>query len=779
MIKAYISASTADKPSVQKLCSTATLQIMDFGRPLERMAILDQEIVQAIAPTEHAADKVDKQRAKVLKKRANIESKMAALSDELVDLAKASHWKKASRTAAIVITLGLRFESIASDKLVDLMVRGAIDTHPGLRGLYSGALVALFALIDSRANAQHKYENYIIDKAYLPAKIQVQTKREEPNWTKEYLESFARPEAEYYVDHDYPGWLVWDKTMPAYKANPKTDIEYDKAEQQTLNQIGKILDRQWFSALFDYFKQEPRDAGADRFRVSNAMLLHYAFELLHHGSTAASLSDIRTEIARVFEDGTDKHQHRATAEILGALLSSTVDKSLELRSQIWEYVFPIVQRIFADGLTPENSSYWITFLHMVLQGKDPRRSWPLVESLALFRLDMTSNAAFKESSKIQLLQQCVTDLGWHFQLEKPVIEDFLNHLDHPYKGVREAMGVTLATLYRTRYHESYRGVGTFIDSQRKASSIGLPPYQPSEDFTKTIHNIFERLERWRHQRTPGQQTPSSYTSGGKTMLLWLDSALSSFECTELLQFFPNLFMEQLLHMMDVKEDQELQGLAYHVFRHLPNIPHRLGEDSEFIASLIRIGTQSPLWHQRLRVLINMQVIFFRRLFLLSREQQQGLYDCVAAMLEDSQLEVRLGASTTLSGMIRCSPVEMRTTMIDDLNRKFTKMLIDSPLPKKPKGNPSAPSTGTSTPTPEHSKLVLTRHAAVLGLGALVQAFPYSSPPPSWIPGVLATLANKANNDPGMVGKSVKSILSDFKKTRQDTWQMDLKVRSKL
>ena len=68
---------------------------------------------------------------------------------------------------------------------------------------------------------------------------------------------------------------------------------------------------------------------------------------------------------------------------------------------------------------------------------------------------------------------------------------------------------------------------------------------------------------------------------------------------------------------------------------------------------------------------------------------------------------------------------------------------------------------------------------MLGLGALVQAFPYISPPPEWIPGVLATLANKANGDPGVVGKSVKSILSDFKKTRQDTWHMDLKVSLQL
>ena len=63
-----------------------------------------------------------------------------------------------------------------------------------------------------------------------------------------------------------------------------------------------------------------------------------------------------------------------------------------------------------------------------------------------FRLDMSTNAAFKESSKINLLHQCIIDSGWHYQLEKPIVEDFLAHLDHPYKGVREAMGQTLATI---------------------------------------------------------------------------------------------------------------------------------------------------------------------------------------------------------------------------------------------------------------------------------------------------------------------------------------------
>ena len=782
MIRTYLAACEVDRPSVQKLCSTGTIQIMEFGRSGERMAVLDQEIISLIAPAEADVEAaINKKRERVKKKRAATEAKKANLTEELVNMTRHAHWKTASRTAAVVVTLGFRFETLASDNLIDLIVKGTIDTHPGLRGLYSGALVALFSLLSTRVACNHQYENYILDKQNILGKIEVGTKRDQPEWTEEHLASFARAETAYYIDHEYPGWLVWSSKMPAYKSDIRETEELDDEEKRVVHSIGSQLDREWFKSLFHYLLQEPRDSGSDRFRVASAMMLGYAFDLMLDNHTSATLDEIKEEIKTAFGDGSDKHKHRATSEILGGLLGASYDKSMEVRSMLWEFAMDMALKIFNDGLTPENSGYWTTFLHLLIQGKDPRRSWPLVEWLADFRLDMSSNAAFKESSKITLLHQCIADAGWHFQLEKPILQNFLEHIDHPYKGVRDAIGQTLAAIYRSRYHESYKDVATLMETQRDSSSLGLRPYPLTGDFSATINDVFTRLEAWRKERTPGQQTPSSYTSGSKTVLLWLDSMLSSYECTLLTPFFHTLFIEALLHMMDVKEDQELQSLAYHVFRHIPNIPLREGEDADLIASLIRIGTTSPLWHQRLRVLINMQVLYFRRLFLMTTSQQRVLFDCVADMLLDSQHEVRQGAMTTLSGMIRCSRVAFREDMVTNLNKKFTKMLLDNPLPKKQTragqlaSGGSAPSTGSSTPTPEHTRLVVTRHAAVLGLGALVQAFPYTSPPPDWVPEVLTTLANKANSDPGVVGKSVKSILSDFKKTRQDTWAMDLKV----
>lgn len=772
LIKAFIEVTGADKPSVQKLASNATFQVMDMGKAMERMVILDKSVVEAIAITIDCGDdeivqrKIIKRRDFIKSKRARIEGKKASLAKELIEMTKTAHWRKVSRTAAIIVNLGTRYDTIASDEMITLVTKGSIDQHPSLRTLYSGALINLFSIVQTRAITGHSFEKYLLNEEELPDKISVPIKAEDPNWTEEYLNMFTKSEAKYYVDFDYPGWLVWTKKMPAYLPNPP-QMPYDDVETDVRKKIGALLDHSWFSNFFAFMKQEPRDAGHDRFRMSSTMLLTHAFDLVFSGLARATFKDIKDLTQTVYGDGSDKHQHRATAEIMGALLSCAPDLTPEQRQETWEYVFPIIRDIFQDGLNPDNSGYWTTFLHVVLQTKDPRRGWPLVDWLSSFRLDMDSNAAFKESSKIYLLQQCIADAGWHFRLEKPILEDFMKHLDHPYKGVREAMGQTLAAIYRTRYHESYKDVATLIKAQKEASSIGVRPYEPTPEFTKMITEVFNQLEVWRGQRPAGQQTPSSYTSGGKTVLLWLDSMLSSYECTQLVQFFPNVFTEQLLHMMDIKEDPELQSLAYHVFRHLPNIPHRQGEDAEFIAALIRIGRTATSWHQRLRILINIQVIYFRRLFLMSEQQQLDIYDCVSAMLQDQQLEVRMGASTTLSGMIRCSPVALRDRMVQRLKQQFTDTLTKNPLPKR---------RLPGTPTPEQNRLVLVRHAAVLGLGALIQAFPYTSPPPGWYTDVLATLARKAAADPGMVGKSVKSILADFKKTRQDTWHVDVKVR---
>ncbi|KAH6618212.1 hypothetical protein B0J18DRAFT_274025 [Chaetomium sp. MPI-SDFR-AT-0129] len=768
LMRLYIATAGVDKASIQNLGSSALYPLLEFGKPLERMIIFDRDVVNTIRPAEDdCAAAIQRRHDFIRERRTRVEQKKAALGLELTEKARESHWKVANRCTIFALNCTLRFDTIANEQFIDLVGHGANDQHPSLRSNYLSAFSAIFSAIDMRAVYKQEYRNYLMEDELDENEVILPVPTDDENVTDKFLAQFEDYDhPEHFVDADHPGWLVWGKQLKVSRADPKPFVAYGEVETRVREQIGGIITKDWFKKCFDYLKQEPRDSGSDRFRMQHAVLLMSVFDLMYYGKTAATFDDVVELTKEVYGDGSDKHQHRATSEILGALLTGSMDDPKEMRDKAWGFAAPMMLKIIADDLTPDNLSYWMTCLHVIIDGKDPRRYRELSEALASFRLDMTSNAAFKESSKLQLIEFIVNDAGWHFRHEQPILEDCLAHIDHPYKSVRESIGRVIATVYRTRYHESFRDVSTLLEQNKAESSLGIRPYQPTEAFSAAIRDVFARIETWRHERTPGQQTPSSYTSGSKTALIWLDSMLSSQECIQLVPFFPDPFIDQLLHMMDVKEDPELMKLAYHVYRHLPNIPFRSGEDDAFIAALIRVGKTAASWHQRLRALVNMQVVYFRRLFLTQPAQRQMLFDAVGDMLADPQLEVRDCASATLAGMIRCSPAPIRNPIIYQLKDRFERQLKLNPMPKR-----KVP--GTDTPV-DNQKQIVRRHAAVLGLGALIEAFPYATPPPTWMPEVLAGLATRAANDPGVVGKATKAILAEFKKTRQDSWGVDQK-----
>src|SRR5690606_5379894 len=118
--------------------------------------------------------------------------------------------------------LCLRFKTLAPPQFVDLVARGTIDPHPGLRGYYLQAFTSLFQGIDVRAVYGHDYRNYLLEKEVGDRnRIDIQVEHGSAEFTRDFLKAFETPEgAEYMVDTDHPGWLVWGKKFTAYRAKP-------------------------------------------------------------------------------------------------------------------------------------------------------------------------------------------------------------------------------------------------------------------------------------------------------------------------------------------------------------------------------------------------------------------------------------------------------------------------------------------------------------------------------------------------------------------------------
>jgi len=361
--------------------------------------------------------------------------------------------------------------------------------------------------------------------------------------------------------------------------------------------------------------------------------------------------------------------------------------------------------------------------------------------------------------------------------------------------VRKEVGIILSTMTTLNRNVSFNNVEEVIKASMEAPSTGFPGWVASEDFRENMQHIARKLEQWRHERVPGQTAEASnYITGASTILNWWQSVIIGTACMVILPFVAEFILPETLHMMDVKEDMELMASASSMLRFIGNAPFAPELMPGMVETIEKVSSERRQWHHRLRIMVVIQVFYYRQLFVLSKNERKRLFDAVILLLNDPQLEVREAASATLSGMVQCTKFDEKNLVLPLLER-FRTGIVMNPMPKRrPQGGPSAsgistpqahgiftpPRSGASTPEGletlrlnKDTETLVRRHGAVLGLSAIITAFPYEIP--DWMPSTLAFLANKASGDRGMISLSVKKTLGEFKKTHQDTWVMDQKL----
>jgi len=150
----------------------------------------------------------------------------------------------------------------------------------------------------------------------------------------------------------------------------------------------------------------------------------------------------------------------------------------------------------------------------------------------------------------------------------------------------------------------------------------------------------------------------------------------------------------------------------------------------------------------------LQVFYFRQLPLISEFMVGLILEVLCSRLDDDVVEVREIAATTLSGIIRLSPRRSVLTLKD----RFVRLAKSSEIP--------------SRESPLYTIRVRQRHAAILGLTALLDSFPYTIE--RWMPTVLTSVLTEYTYDPIPISTTIAKCVSNFRKTHQDTWHEDCK-----
>ncbi|KAF9193043.1 hypothetical protein BGZ51_004276 [Haplosporangium sp. Z 767] len=724
-------AHHADKPSIQALIRKCFLEYIINLTNVSFKTLVSKEFsacvdkFNAIHDLDYDSDTLSRAANKAKNRRLNNIKAYDNLVVSLTELVQNEglHWRYQTMTMSF-IELFMRPEIPCSREIVEFETKSLLSEMPTVRRLALSTLTVIMVNLKIRAFAQGDTYSLIIRKATNPLRKSVTLPEDiSENFTWEYLKSsvaeinYEHPESSLLNDAVSTGWLAWPKSFEAYL--PRTDDfempPIDPESQTVYDHLEQFFSQASFwETLVEFMAQEPvRGEGHDSFNGDYARLYKSIFGLWED----KFLDVVEPVIAKLCSRVDDKNAQRTAAELVGGLIRGSKHWKKRSLDQMWTWLTPLLKKAF-QLCTPDSLVYWERFVKYCCLRRDPRRILPLITLIFNTPLDKDSTAAFSESKNLFFTRAVLVTLSWRISLLTPSLrEDCLQHVAHPYKQVREILGPVINELFQIAPHPSYKNVKDFLRIQKQACEV--------------LAWVFQALSSYRVQATYGVVLP---------------------------------LVPELFQMQDIPDDQDLQQLATLSLLQFARYVYPASMVPKTVDLFYRMLKESTSWHIRSNVLPVVQIFFYTNLFSMDVEMMVKVMDAVSGMLLDPQIEVRQLAASTLSGIVRCSQRDATQTLI----ARFKELLLSTPLPLRPKRERA----GSKVPLPEgYSEALVKRHAGVLGLSSLLDAFPYDVP--KWMPEVMVFLSGYFS-DPPPVSTTVKKVFGDFKRTHQDTWHEDQK-----
>ncbi|KAJ3416755.1 hypothetical protein HDV05_000129 [Chytridiales sp. JEL 0842] len=686
-----------------------------------------------------------------------------------------SHWRVVAMGKTL-LDMYIQDKHPISLSLVNQLLKGLVEEHPTVRALALRTMTRVFRYLKARARKAG------LDRTRALSRNEKMTSTGK-EFAAQYL-SASTATAQWgsadFHDSVIVGWFCWPTEMKLYRQAPASfDIinddpllslpYYDPDSKEALMAIYTALSStELWEKLSAYHCQESSNS-RESFNLQFSRFINV---MANQFEDRFNETCIRPVVESLLKDPADKSKQRAGVEILAGLLRGSKHWSEAKMAKLWAWTLPLITSGLQSS-TAESLKYWVEFLNNISGNRDPRRIMPVVQLIFSNKLDPTSQSFFSESKKLYFMKVLLSAFSWRLHsLLIPQLRMFLACIRNPYKQVRETLGSTISEVVQLLWYPSTSLLESIGNSIRSEGSLklssevhcmpGVVPLLLVPEVDGLIKKVLVDMEEWRAVQRESNIIPTDYCHASKTVLSWLfDSMLRStlvgtFSATQLL-------MPEVFKMINY-DDNDLQQSLSAVLSVYPLTPHTQDLTPKVINLLLTSMANNSVspspdakWHVKTKLLPILQVFYFRHLHLISKEVGVHVLESVAAMLEDPQIEVRNLAAVTLSGLIRCS----QRDALGSLKVRFEAQLRATKSAKKK-------IAGTTT---DQGKLI-TRHAAVLGLTALVAAFPYEVP--EWMPDVLIVLSS-CLQDQAPIKSTVTKAFADFRRTHQDTWQDDMNV----
>ncbi|KAF9472467.1 hypothetical protein BDN70DRAFT_886944 [Pholiota conissans] len=558
-----------------------------------------------------------------------------------------------------------------------------------------------------------------------------------------------------FYDKNPPGWLVWNNSIALYMqphSSESTFQPWESASEDAIQAVREITTgSEYWENLSTYYSEENHETTIIQDNVSCVKSI---FQLLEDEPFKA----LRPVLDRLISDK-DQDKQRAAAEFLAGVLGASKHWPTQKQDALWTWFTPHMSTIFRKNIKSDTLSIWTSFLEYMFYHKDPRRLQPLVDFLldAFTNLDFNAELSFDAVKVIALYRAFFEELGRKFMpwVDATVDRSWVEiHSEHD--DVRAFISEILAFSQNIKWRPrpSIPTPEVFVQECHMAPMDNDIMSMRGTFHQGRIEELVGKFKEWRIARVPGVRAfQSSYDRVGVTICKWLYQSVHDLHAISTFDYILPL-MHELFRFTEINDNNNLASRASSLLVRMCGVTPPVPLINPILEAIFDTIQNSPSWRVRLKALPLVQVFYFRHLPLISEVKIVEMLEVLCRCLDDEIVEVREMAAVTLSGILRLSPRRSVLTLKD----RFVRLLKNSHIPGRQ--------------DPGYNKAIRQRHAAILGICALVDSFPYTVE--KWMPELLTTILAEHTYDPIPISTAVRKCAGNFKRTHQDTWHEDSK-----
>lgn len=759
-----------DNKDVNELAQDLFKNLIGTISAPSKYCLIDHALVDSIRPPDEFIDLEIKAVSLAKEKKRKIYlDKLDKLEDSVVVIEKHNtHWKTTTLNIKFLVDLQTDYNRPCSNDVFQLLTKSASFDHP----LVSRLAIKGITKILKKFYVLSAYEydlSKILDLEYVVKDLKVIDT--EPHggesyyhtWRKE-LKNVDHPN--YFIDHRVEsGWLFWDKTMRAVTSEPCFKLTLNERDESIVRGFSKCVNKEWLKNIVNLWIADNEANSA--FQGTDVYMIESLVLLLSNGWIENMLfQDLLDIIGDVYER-TEKSTHIVSCEMIAGILMGAKVFNTEMVDTRDEFLCKFLKNLLENDLTPETKNVWTIFSWWIPSDVDIRRFPKVTDVLLNVTINEDSDSALNGATRISYIRSLVAAIPWSFPDPESVLDLCFSNIANRYQAIREQIGALLAITTFSFYGDSFATCDEFVHASHDE---GFQLYKRSMHalLFGRLTDLFETVEQSRKEiehLSAQEILKSRYIYAATTTLCWLKQALNTSISIQFQGLVVPHIVPYLLNLVAMKDVCQLGGIdPLKAFKKVSQMPYD-AENLENVVAMLEKYSKSSLNVVQSFILGEFtETIYFKNLFALTTDQKLRILNLTSSALYQKNLEFREASATTFSGLIHTSPPADVERIVNEYKSKFSRELDQ--IRKKYR------KVGFKNMAQED---IIILHGATLGLGALVHAFSFLSPPPKWIPEILTILSNKASGIPGIVGRSAKETLGKFKKTRQDTWHIDSKV----